>query len=132
MRPALPPVGEMLRRIGALLERDYRTIVRRERENSGQINLYSAGPYWAAFERSAYLLEQLRHDCSEPLVLQPRNIPFPLVMHNIHYSQVEEMCLRASASCRGADFLQFRAGRIDPDSYSRWYNSNVAKYRAGV
>ena len=45
-------------RLVRLLNEHLNDIMNRERANQNSIHLYCTGPYWVAFERSAY---QLRH-----------------------------------------------------------------------
>lgn len=123
------PVTEMLHKTGNLLTKNLRRIVRLEQENSNHINLYSVGQYWAAFERSAFLLEQITHDQSEPFVLQFKGHPFPLVMRNIHYSHVNAMCHRHITSRRDCDYVQLCTLPIDADTYDLWHQNKVSKYQ---
>ncbi len=66
-------------RLIALLENHLQDILSREADNRTFIHLYCTGPYWVAFERSAYLL----HRVSPRAMVTPMRLttyPFPIVM----------------------------------------------------
>ena len=50
-----------------LLRERLTEIMDRERANRNSIHLYCTGPYWVAFERSAYQLHRAFPDSAEPL-----------------------------------------------------------------
>ena len=65
------------------LLRDHLTeIMDRERANRNSIHLYCTGPYWVAFECSAYQLYRAFPD-SETMPLRLFAYPFPIVMVSV-------------------------------------------------
>ena len=66
-----------------LLRERLTEIMDRERANRNSIHLYCTGPYWVAFERSAYQLHRAFPD-SETTPLRLFAYPFPIVMAAYH------------------------------------------------
>ena len=65
-----------------LLRERLTEIMDRERANRNSIHLYCTGPYWVAFERSAYQLHRAFPD-SETTPLRLFAYPFPIVMVSV-------------------------------------------------
>ena len=65
-----------------LLREHLTEIMDRERANRNSIHLYCTGPYWVAFERSAYQLHRTFPD-SETMPLRLFTYPFPIVMVSV-------------------------------------------------
>ena len=65
-----------------LLRERLTEIMNRERVNRTSIHLYCTGPYWVAFERSAYQLHRAFPD-SETTPLRLFAYPFPIVMVSV-------------------------------------------------
>lgn len=110
-------------RINALLEANLETILRQERQNENRIYLYDVGEYWVAFEKSAYLLEQLVPQEEHPVVLYMENHPFPIVMQSSHYLRVKELCRQHIPAKKGIDRLQLLTQPIEKRSYQKWYKT---------
>ena len=69
-------------RLVNLLRERLTEIMDRERANRNSIHLYCTGPYWVAFERSAYQLHRAFPD-SETTPLRLFAYPFPIVMVSV-------------------------------------------------
>ena len=69
-------------RLMNLLRERLTEIMDRERANRNSIHLYCTGPYWVAFERSAYQLHRAFSD-SETTPLRLFAYPFPIVMVSV-------------------------------------------------
>ena len=69
-------------RLVALLNDHLREIMGRERANHTSMHLYCTGPYWVAFERSAYQLRRAFPD-SETTPMRLFGYPFPVVMVSV-------------------------------------------------
>ena len=69
-------------RLMLLLKERLVEIMDRERANQNSIHLYCTGPYWVAFERSAYQLHRAFPD-SETTPLRLFAYPFPIVMVSV-------------------------------------------------
>ena len=66
-------------RLVRLLNEHLNDIMSRERANQNSIHLYCTGPYWVAFECSAYQLRHVFPD-SEITPMRLLGYPFPVVM----------------------------------------------------
>ncbi len=69
-------------RLMNLLRERLTEIMDRERANQNSIHLYCTGPYWVAFERSAYQLYRAFPD-SETTPMRLYGYPFPIVMVSV-------------------------------------------------
>ena len=69
-------------RLVALLNDHLGDIMSRERTNTASIHLYCTGPYWVAFECSAYQLRRAFPD-SEVTPMRLFGYPFPIVMVSV-------------------------------------------------
>ena len=69
-------------RLVRLLNEHLNDIMNRERANQNSIHLYCTGPYWVAFERSAYQLRHVFPD-SEITPMRLLGYPFPVVMVSV-------------------------------------------------
>lgn len=125
MNAAPKLVNNMFDRINSLLTTDLEKIVGQEMHNENRVNLYDVGEYWVAFEKSAYLLEQIVDDDNQSLVLYVKNYPFPVVMRSAHYHKVKDMCRKHIMTKRNMEQLQFITHPIDENSYAQWYHRLV-------
>ena len=108
-------------RINALLEKEMQHILRQESQNENRIHLYDVGEYWVAFEKSAYLLEQLVPKEEHPIVLYMKDHPFPIVMQSSHYLRVKELCSHHALAKKGMNRLQLLTQPIEKRAYQKWY-----------
>ena len=69
-------------RLVRLLNEHLNDIMSCERTNQNLIHLYCTGPYWVAFERSAYQLRRTFPD-SEVMPMRLLGYPFPVVMVSV-------------------------------------------------
>lgn len=111
--------------LDVLLAREYKTIIERESENQNRIHLYGIGPYWAAFDKSAYLLEEMLGECGDAVVLRLKDYPFPLMMHSVHFQTVKTLCHNVRMAKQKMDYLQLYGGSIEPNSYQAWFRGNL-------
>ena len=74
---------ENLMRIETLIANNLTNILQKENDNVSNINLYSIGDYWVAFEYSAFQLEQISDYTDGTLVMRLKNRPFPIVLNII-------------------------------------------------
>lgn len=118
-------INTMFEKLNDLLTRDLKNILKKELHNENRVNLYGVGEYWVAFEKSAFLFKQMTHEKDEPIVLHIKGHPFPVIMHNIHYLQVDDMCRKHIMAKKGLEFLSFVTKPIDDNSYSKWYRKYV-------
>lgn len=118
-------INNFLEKVNEFLSKDFKTVLKKELHNTNRVNLYGVGEYWVSFEKSAYLLEQMTHEQSDPVVLNIKGYPFPVVMHTMHYKRINDMCCKHIIAKRGLEFLQFLTHPIDESSYIRWYRESV-------
>ena len=118
-------INTMFDKLNTLLTKDLKNILKKELHNENRVNLYGVGEYWVAFEKSAYLLEQMTNGEDEPIVLHIKGHPFPVMMHNIHYHRVDDIRRKHIMAKKSLEFLQFVTNPIDDNSYAKWYREYV-------
>lgn len=114
-------INNMLDKLNIFLMKDLKSVLKKELHNENRVNLYGIGEYWVAFEKSAYLLKQMIQKEDAPVVLHLKEHPFPVIMYNIHYHRVDDMCRKHIMAKKSVEFLQFVTHPIDDDSYAKWY-----------
>lgn len=108
-----------------LLARDSKIIVSRECANENSVHLYGIGQYWAAFDKSAYLLETMVDDEFDAAIIHVKDYPFPLLMYCLHYEKVKSLCRNHIMAANEMDYLKLLGTPISPISYSRWYRRHL-------
>lgn len=111
--------------VSMLLQKSSKTIMKREYDNENRIHLYGVGQYWAAFDKSAYLLEKMTNEESDTAVLHIKDYPFPILMYCLHYEKVKDLCRKHIMAKQNPDYLQLLTHPIDSKSYSQWYRELV-------
>ena len=111
--------------LNRLFSKELKDILDRELHNKNRLYLYSLGEYWAAFDKSAYLLEQMSSEKVESSVLHLKNHPFPLLMCSVHSKQVKELSRNRIIAKNYADAIQLMSDTIDPVHYNDWYMRRV-------
>ena len=81
-------------RLVRLLNEHFSEIMSRERTNIASIHLYCTGPYWVAFECSAYQLRRAFPD-SEVTPMRLLGYPFPVVMVSVTDRSLRCVCSQA-------------------------------------
>ena len=114
-------INNMLDKLNIFLMKDLKSVLKKELHNENRVNLYGIGEYWVAFEKSAYLLKQMIQKEDAPVVLHLKEYPFPVIMYNIHYHRVDDMCRKHIMAKKSVEFLQFVTHPIDDNSYTQWY-----------
>ena len=114
-------INTMFDKLNTLLTKDLKNILKKELHNENRVNLYGVGEYWVAFDKSAYLLEQMTQEDDAPMVLHIKEHPFPLIMYNIHYHMVDDICRKHIMAQKSLEFLQLVTHPIDDNSYAKWY-----------
>ena len=94
-------------RLVTLLNEHLNEIMGRERVNRTSIHLYCTGPYWVAFERSAYQL-CLTFPDSEITPLRLFAYPFPIVMVSV----TDYVVLTVPESSL-TDYRRWHAGEVE-------------------
>lgn len=113
--------------VSMLLEKESVNILKRENVNENLVHLYGVGEFWAAFDRSAFLLEQMTNQDSDAAILRLKDYPFPVLMYCVHYEKVKDLCRHHIMKKKGLEYLQFLTHPIDSDSYNKWYREYVVE-----
>ena len=114
---------DRLEQLNRLLTKELDNILKRERHNEDTVHLYSMGEYWTAFERSAYLLDQL--SSAEPLVIYLEEYPFPIVMCAAHDREVSALCRKGKSLTMNMNYRQLLSRPIDSKGYAAWYKRHI-------
>ena len=112
-------------RITTLLSTNLKSILKKEVHNDNRVNLYGAGEYWVAFEKSAYMLDKMTDKSDKPMVLHLQTHPFPIVMRSIHSLTVNDMCRHHIVAKKQLEYLQLMTQPTDDASYNEWYREFV-------
>lgn len=116
-----------LAKLQTLISKQLKNILKNELSNENRVNMYGVGEYWVAFQRSAYLLEQLTRKKEDHVVLYVDDYPFPVIMQNIHYNRVNDICRKHIATKKSMEYLQFITKPIDEPSYTKWFRKHTAE-----
>lgn len=111
--------------VSRLLQKSSKTIMQREGGNENRIHLYGVGQYWAAFDRSAYLLKIMTNNENDTITLRCKGYPFPILMYCSHYEKVKDLCRKHVMAKQTPDYLQLVTHPIDQHSYKRWYREHT-------
>ena len=103
-----------------LLQSQLGTVLSRERQNEDSIHLYAVGDYWAAFDKSAYLLEGIILQDRPPMTLCPKDQPFPLLMYHIPKGEMKSLRSAGEITAERRDYLSLRLHSIIPADYHKW------------
>ena len=93
-------------RLVRLLNEHFSEIMSRERTNIASIHLYCTGPYWVAFECSAYQLRRAFPD-SEVTPMRLLGYPFPVVMVSVTDRSLRAYARRHILRKDDKDYKQF-------------------------
>lgn len=114
-----------LMRVDSLIASKINSILVSEKGNVNHINLYNAGELWVAFDKSAYLLQQVTSHIDEAMVVELKDRPFPLIFHVISSSDAHGLSQRTVNTITTSTHLQFLTRPIDPHDFNTWYRSLV-------
>ena len=111
-------------RLVRLLNEHLNDIMNRERANQNSIHLYCTGPYWVAFERSAYQLRRTFPD-SEVMPMRLLGYPFPVVMVSV---TDRSLCAYARRHILRRDDMYYKQLTVPGHSladYREWHAGEV-------
>lgn len=111
-------------RLVALLNEHLNEIMDRERTNRTSIHLYCIGPYWVAFERSAYQL-RLTFPDSEITPLRLFAYPFPIVMVSVTDHSLRSYARKHILKRDEADYVMLTVPESSSTDYRRWHAGEV-------
>ena len=107
-----------------LLRERLTEIMDRERVNRNSINLYCTGPYWVAFERSAYQLHRAFPD-SETTPLRLFAYPFPIVMVSVTDRSLRSYARKHILRRDESDYKLLTVPGLPLPAYREWHSGEV-------
>ena len=111
-------------RLVTLLNEHLNEIMDRERTNRTSIHLYCTGPYWVAFERSAYQL-CLTFPDSEITPLRLFAYPFPIVMVSVTDRSLRSYARKHILRRDDIDYKLLTASQLSHEDYQAWHAGEV-------
>jgi len=111
-------------RLVALLNEHLDDIMSRERTNTASIHLYCTGPYWVAFECSAYQLHRTFPD-SETTPMRLLGYPFPIVMVSVTDRSLRSYARRHILRRDDKDYKQLTVPGLSLVDYRKWHAGEV-------
>ena len=111
-------------RLMLLLKERLVEIMDRERANRNSIHLYCTGPYWVAFERSAYQLHRAFPD-SETTPLRLFAYPFPIVMVSVTDRSLRSYARKHILRRDDKDYKQLTVPGFSLSDYQGWHKREV-------
>ena len=96
----------------------------RERTNTASIHLYCTGPYWVAFECSAYQLRRAFPD-SEVTPMRLLGYPFPVVMVSVTDRSLRSYVRRHILRRDDIDYKLLTASQLSHEDYQAWHAGEV-------
>ena len=110
-----------------LLRERLTEIMDRERANQNSIHLYCTGPYWVAFERSAYQLHRAFPD-SETTPLRLFAYPFPIVMVSVTDRSLRSYARKHILRRDESDYKLLTVPGFSLADYREWHAGEVEDY----
>ena len=107
-------------RLMNLLREHLTEIMDRERANQNSIHLYCTGPYWVAFECSAYQLYRAFPD-SETMPLRLFAYPFPIVMVSVTDRSLRSYARKHILRRDGSDYKLLTVPGFSLADYLEWH-----------
>ena len=111
-------------RLVALLNEHLGDIMSRERTNTASIHLYCTGPYWVAFEYSAYQLRRAFPD-SEVTPMRLFGYPFPVVMVSVTDRSLRSYARKHILRRDDKDYKQLAVPGLSLVDYRAWHAGEV-------
>ena len=111
-------------RLVALLNEHLAEIMGRERANRASIHLYCTGPYWVAFEYSAYQLRRTFPN-SETTPMRLLGYPFPIVMVSVTDRSLRSYARKHIFRRDDMDYKILTVPVLSPEDYWEWHAGEV-------
>ena len=108
-------------RLVALLNDHLCEIMGRERANHTSMHLYCTGPYWVAFERSAYQLRRAFPD-SETTPMRLLGYPFPVVMVSVTDRSLRSYARKHILRIDEPDYKRLTVPVFPAEDYRSWHD----------
>ena len=94
------------------------------RTNTASIHLYCTGPYWVAFECSAYQLRHVFPD-SEITPMRLLGYPFPVVMVSVTDRSLRSYARKHILRRDDIDYKLLTASQLSHEDYQAWHAGEV-------
>ena len=111
-------------RLVRLLNEHLNDIMSCERTNTASIHLYCTGPYWVAFESSAYQLRRAFPD-SEVTPMRLFGYPFPVVMVSVTDRSLRSYARKHILRRDDKDYKQLTVPGLSLVDYREWHAGEV-------
>ena len=111
-------------RLVALLNEHLGDIMSCERTNTASIHLYCTGPYWVAFECSAYQLRRAFPD-SEVTPMRLFGYPFPIVMVSVTDRSLRSYARKHILRRDESDYKLLTVPVLPLPAYREWHSGEV-------
>ena len=111
-------------RLVRLLNEHLNDIMSCERTNTASIHLYCTGPYWVAFEYSAYQLSRVFPD-SETTPMRLLGYPFPVVMVSVTDRSLRSYARKHILRRDDKDYKQLTVPGLSLVDYREWHAGEV-------
>ena len=111
-------------RLVRLLNEHLSDIMNCERTNIASIHLYCTGPYWVAFEYSAYQLRRAFPD-SEVTPMRLFGYPFPVVMVSVTDRSLRSYARKHILRREDKDYKQLTVPGLSLVDYREWHAGEV-------
>ena len=111
-------------RLVRLLNEHLSDIMNCERTNIASIHLYCTGPYWVAFEYSAYQLRRAFPD-SEVTPMRLFGYPFPVVMVSVTDRSLRSYARKHILRRDDKDYKQLTVPGLSLVDYREWHAGEV-------
>ena len=111
-------------RLVRLLNEHLNDIMSCERTNTASIHLYCTGPYWVAFEYSAYQLRRAFPD-SEVTPMRLFGYPFPVVMVSVTDRSLRSYARKHILRRDDKDYKQLTVPGLSLVDYREWHAGEV-------
>lgn len=112
-------------RLMTLLHEKGSEILKREADNDHFIHLYCTGPYWVAFEKSAYLLRQIAPK-AQVIPMGLTSYPFPVVMACWIDEEWRAYCRNHLFHQVGDDYCRLAVTPLSISGFREWHRQVVS------
>ena len=123
----LPTVVPPWISLKCLIETRMGEILRKEHDNKKYVRLYNVGEYWHAFEKSAFLLDQLFKN-KKIILFNHKDYPFPIVMVCISDNDLQNYIRQHILVRNKPGYKELLAWELSAVEYYSWHKRTVKKF----
>ncbi len=107
------------------LHQHHGEIIACEKDNTNHLHLYGFGDYWAAFEQSAFRLNQL-FPTSEVSVIYVKGTPLPMAMASVSDAELETFKRKHIYRTINPDHIVFAVAPLRQHDYISWKRTTLS------